>query len=75
MGNMSLSRRRLLTGASATAALGALGSASVVQAKAPPLNTPAPAFYRFKLGSLEVTPARVLRATSSLACIASALSQ
>ena len=55
MGNMSLSRRRLLTGASATAALGALGSASVAQAKAPPLNTPAPAFYRFKLGSIEAT--------------------
>ena len=55
MGNMSLSRRRLLTGASATAALGALGSASVAQAKAPPLNTPAPAFYRFTLGSIEAT--------------------
>jgi len=55
MGNMSLSRRRLLTGASATAAMGALGSASAAQAKAPPLNTPAPAFYRFKLGSLEAT--------------------
>ena len=55
MGNMSLSRRGLLTGASATAALGALGSASAVQAKAPLLNTPAPAFYRFKLGNLEAT--------------------
>ena len=55
MGNMSLSRRCLLTGASATAALGALGSASVAQAKAPPLNTPAPAFYRFALGSIEAT--------------------
>src|SRR4051794_26964915 len=55
MGDMSLSRRRLLTGASATAAMGALGSASVAQAKAPPLNTPAPAFYRFKLGSIEAT--------------------
>jgi hypothetical protein len=28
---------------------------SAAQAKAPPLNTPAPAFYRFKLGSIEAT--------------------
>jgi glyoxylase-like metal-dependent hydrolase (beta-lactamase superfamily II) len=55
MGDMSLSRRRLLAGASATAALGVLGNASVAQAKAPMLNAPAPAFYRFKLGSIEAT--------------------
>ena len=55
MGDMSLSRRRLLAGASATTALGVLGGASVAQAKAPMLNTPAPAFYRFKLGSIEAT--------------------
>src|SRR6267142_50740 len=55
MGDMSLSRRRLLAGASATAALGVLGNGSVAQAKAPPLNTPAPAFYRFKLGTIEAT--------------------
>ena len=55
MGDMSLSRRRLLAGASATTALGFLGGAPVAQAKAPMLNTPAPAFYRFKLGSIEAT--------------------
>jgi hypothetical protein len=52
---MLLSRRRLLAGASATAALGVLGNGSVAQAKAPMLNAPAPAFYRFKLGSIEAT--------------------
>jgi len=51
----SLSRRRLLAGASATATLGLLGSASMIEAKAPVLNTPAPAFYRFKLGAIEAT--------------------
>src|SRR5258705_1718087 len=55
MGDMLLSRRRLLAGASATAALGVLGNGSVAQAKAPMLNAPAPAFYRFKLGSLGAT--------------------
>jgi hypothetical protein len=35
--------------------LGFLGGAPVAQAKAPMLNTPAPAFYRFKLGSIEAT--------------------
>ena len=55
MGDMSLSRRRLLAGASATAALGVLGSGSVAHAKAPMLNAQAPAFYRFKLGSIEAT--------------------
>jgi glyoxylase-like metal-dependent hydrolase (beta-lactamase superfamily II) len=52
--DMSLSRRRLLMGASATAAAGFFGASST-QAKAPPLNTPAPLFYRFKLGSIEAT--------------------
>jgi glyoxylase-like metal-dependent hydrolase (beta-lactamase superfamily II) len=52
--DMSLSRRRLLTGASATAA-GLLAGAPLARAKAPPLNTPAPAFYRFKLGTIEAT--------------------
>ena len=53
--DMSLSRRRLLAGASATTTLGLLGSATGTQAKAPLMNTPAPAFYRFKLGSIEAT--------------------
>jgi glyoxylase-like metal-dependent hydrolase (beta-lactamase superfamily II) len=52
--DMSLSRRCLLTGASATAA-GLLAGAPLARAKAPPLNTPAPAFYRFKLGTIEAT--------------------
>src|SRR5262249_37971230 len=50
----SLSRRRLLAGASATTAFGLLRAAPA-RAKAPMLNTPAPAFYRFKLGSIEAT--------------------
>src|SRR5258708_935947 len=52
--DMSLSRRRLLMGASATAAARLFGT-SATQAKAPPLNTPAPLFYRFKLGTIEAT--------------------
>ncbi len=53
--DISLSRRRLLAGASATTALGLFGGTSVTQAKAPMMNTPAPAFYRFKLGTIEAT--------------------
>ena len=55
MGDMSLSRRRLLAGASATTALGLLGSAPEARAKAPMQNTQAPSFYRFKIGSIEAT--------------------
>jgi glyoxylase-like metal-dependent hydrolase (beta-lactamase superfamily II) len=51
--DMSLSRRRLLTGAGAAAGL--IAGTSLARAKAPPLNTPAPAFYRFKLGTIEAT--------------------
>jgi glyoxylase-like metal-dependent hydrolase (beta-lactamase superfamily II) len=53
--DISLSRRRLLAGASATTALGLFGGTSLTQAKAPMLNAPAPAFYRFKLGTIEAT--------------------
>jgi len=53
--DISLSRRRLLAGASASTALGLFGGTSVTQAKAPMLNAPAPAFYRFKLGTIEAT--------------------
>ena len=53
--DISLSRRRLLAGASATTALSLFGGASGTQAKAPVLNAPAPAFYRFKLGTIEAT--------------------
>jgi glyoxylase-like metal-dependent hydrolase (beta-lactamase superfamily II) len=55
MSDMSLSRRRLLAGASATTALGLLGSAPEARAKAPMQNTQAPSFYRFKIGSIEAT--------------------
>src|SRR5215475_12101081 len=53
MAHTSLSRRQLLAAASATTALGLFGTP--VPAKAPMLNTPAPAFYRFKIGSIEAT--------------------
>ena len=52
--DMSLSRRQLLTGASAGVAAG-LGAPPPAAAKAPMLNTQAPSFYRFKLGSFEAT--------------------
>ncbi len=55
MGDMSLSRRSLLAGASATTALSLLGSAPAARAKAPMQNTQAPSFYRFKIGSIEAT--------------------
>ena len=55
MSNFFVSRRQLLAGASATAAAGALGITSQAVAKAPLLNAPAPAFYRFKLGTIEAT--------------------
>jgi glyoxylase-like metal-dependent hydrolase (beta-lactamase superfamily II) len=51
---ISLSRRRLLQGGSAIAAAGFAGL-SPAHAKAPPLGTQAPYFYRFKLGAAEVT--------------------
>jgi glyoxylase-like metal-dependent hydrolase (beta-lactamase superfamily II) len=55
MTDMTLSRRRLLAGASATAAAGLVGSTVPGIAKAPMLNTQAPAFYRFKVGTIEAT--------------------
>jgi glyoxylase-like metal-dependent hydrolase (beta-lactamase superfamily II) len=51
---LSLSRRRLLAGATASAAAGFVGGTPAI-AKAPMLNTQAPAFYRFKLGAIEAT--------------------
>jgi glyoxylase-like metal-dependent hydrolase (beta-lactamase superfamily II) len=53
--DMPLSRRHMLGGAAATAAAGVLGGVSPASAKAPMLNTQAPLFYRFKLGSFEAT--------------------
>lgn len=49
----SLSRRGLLLGACAASALGALPDAAY--AKAPKIGTPAPYFYRFKIGGAEAT--------------------
>ena len=51
----SLSRRRLLAGASVAAAASFVGGASSVMAKAPMQNTQAPGFYRFKVGAIEAT--------------------
>lgn len=48
------SRRHLLAGTGALAAAGTLGTAPAL-AKAPFLNTLAPAFYRFKHGTMEAT--------------------
>jgi glyoxylase-like metal-dependent hydrolase (beta-lactamase superfamily II) len=53
--DMSLSRRQLLTGASASAAAGLIAGAPQAEARGPLLNTQAPSFYRFKIGSIEAT--------------------
>jgi len=53
--DMPLSRRHMLGGAAATAAAGLVGGVSQANAKAPMLNRPAPAYYRFKLGTIEAT--------------------
>ena len=52
---VSLSRRRLLAGASMAAAASFVGGASSVMAKAPMQNAQAPVFYRFKVGAIEAT--------------------
>ena len=52
-GPISLSRRDLLTAASATVATGFIAAPAI--AKAPMLNMQAPPFYRFQLGSIEAT--------------------
>jgi glyoxylase-like metal-dependent hydrolase (beta-lactamase superfamily II) len=52
--NFSVSRRTLLTGASAACAL-AFGPVERASAKAPMIKTQAPYFYRFKLGDAEAT--------------------
>ena len=50
-----LSRRQLLAAVPATAAAGLLGSAAPILAKAPMLNSQAPAYYRLKIGAIEAT--------------------
>ena len=52
--DFSVSRRDLLAGASAAGAL-AISSFDRAFGKAPMLNTPAPSFYRFKIGNVEAT--------------------
>jgi glyoxylase-like metal-dependent hydrolase (beta-lactamase superfamily II) len=53
MSNMTLSRRHLLWGAGAAGVACTTGPSAF--AKAPMLNSPAPYFYRFKLGDAEAT--------------------
>jgi glyoxylase-like metal-dependent hydrolase (beta-lactamase superfamily II) len=53
MSNMTLSRRSLLWGAATAGLAGTTGRSAF--AKAPMLNSPAPYFYRFKLGDAEAT--------------------
>jgi glyoxylase-like metal-dependent hydrolase (beta-lactamase superfamily II) len=52
-----ISRRSLLGGAAVLATAGLVGKnlAGTAHARAPLTNTPAPAFYRFKVGALEAT--------------------
>jgi glyoxylase-like metal-dependent hydrolase (beta-lactamase superfamily II) len=72
----SLCRRHLLAGTAAFAAVGVMGNASPGVAKAPMLETQAPSYYRFKIGSIEATvvsdgplpigePARTFRGPSA----------
>ena len=49
------SRRELLAGASALGAIGLVGSHLPAMARAPMLDTQAPPFYRFKIGTIEAT--------------------
>ena len=51
--NRPLTRRQLMAGAAATAFAGMAGDHA--SAKAPMVGTQAPAFYRFRLGSFELT--------------------
>ncbi len=57
MERLSLSRRNLLAGSAAAAMAGLAGAvpASPAWAKARPVNTQAPYFYRFKVGTIEAT--------------------
>src|SRR5262245_3884769 len=51
----TISRRTLLSAAAAFGAAGTLGMPGAAFAKAPPVGTQAPFFYRIKLGDLEAT--------------------
>jgi glyoxylase-like metal-dependent hydrolase (beta-lactamase superfamily II) len=52
---MKLNRRSLLAGAATAGALVGGGAISRVRAAAPPVGKQAPGFYRYKVGSIEVT--------------------
>jgi glyoxylase-like metal-dependent hydrolase (beta-lactamase superfamily II) len=53
--DLTISRRTLLGAAAACGAAGALGMPGAAFAKAPPVGTQMPFFYRIKLGDLEAT--------------------
>jgi glyoxylase-like metal-dependent hydrolase (beta-lactamase superfamily II) len=53
--HVSFSRRQLLAGAAASAGLVGSAAFAPTLAKAPMLDTQAPSFYRFKLGTIEAT--------------------
>jgi glyoxylase-like metal-dependent hydrolase (beta-lactamase superfamily II) len=53
--HVSFSRRQLLAGAAASAGLAGSAALAPTFAKAPMLNTQAPSYYRFKLGTIEAT--------------------
>jgi len=55
MTELTLTRRRLLTTAAAAAALAPLATALPAHAAAPPAGTQAPGWYRYKVGSFEIT--------------------
>ena len=57
MTELTLTRRRLLTTAAAAAALAPLAAALPSRAAAPPAGTQAPGWYRYKVGSFEITVA------------------
>jgi glyoxylase-like metal-dependent hydrolase (beta-lactamase superfamily II) len=52
---IELTRRRLLTGAAAAATIAPLAAGSPVHAAAPAAGTQAPGWYRYKVGSFEIT--------------------
>jgi glyoxylase-like metal-dependent hydrolase (beta-lactamase superfamily II) len=52
---MKLNRRSLLAGAATVGALVGEGAISCVRAAAPPVGKQAPGFYRYKVGSIEIT--------------------
>src|SRR5688500_2975069 len=50
-----ISRRNVLTGAIAGASAVALGGRAPVRAAAPPIGKQAPGFYRYRIGTFEIT--------------------